>query len=198
VSRAARRYARNDFRDFFAFLCPAWSHRCSLPYDSCRPSRIAKRYVCAVKSFRALMIVLLTRHPESPNATCVRPTRFLPSCLGAARRSVPVTSRQTLRTYCLLRFHFDFTKRYTRTCFGAFCLAICTSLDLSGRQTCAGVVFARRRFLQRAFISCAVSQNVSKRQLKQPLGSRRTPNVRTRTVCARVPETTESRFTTHQ
>ena len=42
------------------------------------PWRIAKRYVCAAKSIRALLIMFRTRPADSPNATCVRPTRFLP------------------------------------------------------------------------------------------------------------------------
>ena len=62
------------------------------------PWRIAKRYVCAAKSIRALLIMFRTRPADSPNATCVRPTRFLPWRQVATLFSGPINGRETLRT----------------------------------------------------------------------------------------------------
>ena len=54
--------------------------------------------VCAAKSIRALLIMFRTRPADSPNATCVRPTRFLPWRQVAAICSGPINGRETLRT----------------------------------------------------------------------------------------------------
>ena len=156
------------FLNFFAFLRPAWWHRCSLPYDSRRLTRIAKRYVCAAKSFGALLIMLLTRPADSPKATCVRPARFWTPGPAATRRSGPVSGRQTLRTYWFWCCGIGFAKRNTRNGFRACCLAGCTCLDLSGRQTCVGVRFGDRAFLRLALKSCAVSKTICKRTQQTP------------------------------
>ena len=149
------------FLNCFAFLRPAWWHRCSLPYDLCRPSRIAKRYMCAAKSLGALLMMLLTRPADSPKATCVRPARFWTPGPAATRRSGPVNGRETLRKQCFRCFGIDFAKRYARTGFRDCCLAGCTCLDLSGRHTCVGVRFGDRAFLRTCFeIVCRFKNHV--------------------------------------
>ena len=70
-SRAAKRYAHNDLATSMFRL----GALCSLASHSRLPSRIAKRFICAVVSFRAHMIVLLSRSSGLPNVTCVRSNR---------------------------------------------------------------------------------------------------------------------------
>ena len=70
---------------------------------------IAKRYMCAAKSFEAIVVAQLA---DSPNATCVRPARFRQSRLLTTRPSGPVEGCQTLHTYCCVRFRYVFTKRF--------------------------------------------------------------------------------------
>ena len=63
-----------------------------------RPFMIAKRYVCAAKSFGAIFCIDIASPADSPNATCVQPARFLLSLLRPCRRSGPFAGHQTLRT----------------------------------------------------------------------------------------------------
>ena len=63
-----------------------------------RPFGIAKRYVCAAKSFGAIFCIDIASPADSPNATCVQPARFLLSLLRPCRRSGPLAGHQTLRT----------------------------------------------------------------------------------------------------
>ena len=114
----------------------------------------------------------------SPNVACVQRIRSGPCC---ASLSPNLPTRQTLRVCAasafpavdtsrdssirtrrgppnvthvmVFVFHDDFTKRYTRNGFRAFCLAGCTCLALSGRQTCVGVRAGDRTFLRRTFES---------------------------------------------
>ena len=62
------------------------------------PGGIAKRYVCAAKSFDARLSIVVAQPADSPNVTCVHPARFWLSRQAATRRSGPIEGRQKLRT----------------------------------------------------------------------------------------------------
>ena len=59
---------------------------------------IAKRYVCAAKSFEARLNIYVVPPADSPNVTCVRPARFRPLRQATARRFGPAEGHETLRT----------------------------------------------------------------------------------------------------
>ena len=133
------------------------------PFDhaSHTACRLAKRHVCACSAFL---------DAGSCRDSSIR-----------TRQRPPNVTRALL-----LVFRIDFTKRYTRNGFRACCLAICTCLDLSVRQTCVGVRFGDRAFLRLALKSYAVSRTICTRTLKRLLGIYWKPNVRTRNVCTRL------------
>ena len=137
------------------------------------------------KSFQAHFGIYVALPADSPNVTCVRPARFRPLRQAATNQIGPVEGHQTLRTQRFLRFKVDFAKRCIRKHFCAFCVARCTYLDLSGRQTCVGVRSGDHALLQFAFKSYVVSKTISKHKLKLALGHRWAPDMRRRNVCAR-------------
>jgi hypothetical protein len=100
------------------FPCRSWAgdaiHVPSVPPPAVHSGKclIAKRYMCAAKSFEALLSILVARLADSPNATCVRPARFRQSRLAMTRQLGPVEGRQTLRKLWFLRFRYVSTKRF--------------------------------------------------------------------------------------
>ena len=114
------------------------------------PCRIAKRYVCAVKSCAALLsvfVALLCRMPRIAsccgNVSKYKLKPFEPLCLWStqiiARPSGPVPCHQTQPTYVFLRFLYVLTKCYENQQNINTFVAKSATPGFSARQTCVGV-----------------------------------------------------------
>ena len=124
------------FKSFPAVATTALSSVRTIRGEHCL---IAKRFVCAAKSFRGLLAPIEAQGADSPNVTCVRSNRFRQSMAMTTRIFGPFNGHQTLRTYWFLCFRWLFTKRFGNQCNINNFVAEDASLSFPGRQTCVGV-----------------------------------------------------------